>query len=226
MRFSRESGRRPNWLLIVLIGISVLIHAGLIYEFRDVRQARSQTMIEVEVAAPDPPKQRSLPRPPKNPSSPRAVVKNTDTEIPEDPPVPIPEAESVPAPPADSVPPEPEVAPQKIAKWRGPEIFDPENTGEAKADYFDRIRTAIERNKQYPMRARRRQLEGRVMVAFAIDKKGGISNLTVLQGSGFSVLDAAALSAVRAAAPFAEPPGDMSGFPLRLEIPIMFELAR
>ncbi len=92
---------------------------------------------------------------------------------------------------------------------------------------MDTIRRMIEQKKHYPLSARQRHLEGRVQLVFTINANGQVSSVRVIQGSRFSMLDDAAVAAVRNAAPFPPPPkGGMFGQSLDLKIWIAFELIR
>lgn len=64
------------------------------------------------------------------------------------------------------------------------------------------VRQHLERFKYYPASARRRGIEGVVEVSFDLDGEGRASTLQVTEGSGYSVLDQAALQTVRRAEPF------------------------
>ncbi|MFC2250169.1 energy transducer TonB [Labrys portucalensis] len=59
-----------------------------------------------------------------------------------------------------------------------------------------------------------------VTVQFVLDRNGQVLSATVVQGSGKSEFDQAALDALKRAAPFPKPPANVSGetFPLRLPI--------
>lgn len=84
----------------------------------------------------------------------------------------------------------------------------------------------IEQKKHYPLSARQRHLEGRVLLTFTINANGRVSNVRVIKGSRFSMLDDAAVAAVRDAAPFPPPPKKVFGQSIDLKIPISFELIR
>ena len=91
-------------------------------------------------------------------------------------------------------------------------------------DYYGMIRMKIEQYKQYPQSAKMRHQQGRVTVSFIIDQQGRLSELRIVNGSRFKVLDRAALEAVRASAPFSKPPVALFKKPLQLELTILFEL--
>ncbi len=52
---------------------------------------------------------------------------------------------------------------------------------------------------EYPLGSRRRGEEGGVVLEIAVDARGGVEHVEVVQSSGFAELDAAALRAARAA---------------------------
>lgn len=56
--------------------------------------------------------------------------------------------------------------------------------------------------KQYPSAARERNVVGRPVVAFSLSPSGAVVSLSLVSSSGASILDDAALSMVRRAAPF------------------------
>lgn len=64
------------------------------------------------------------------------------------------------------------------------------------------VRQHLEAFKFYPGSARRRGIEGHVDVAFTLAQNGTATDVAVLQGSGHSVLDQAAMETVYRAQPF------------------------
>jgi len=72
---------------------------------------------------------------------------------------------------------------------------DPDNTQM-------QIRKHLEAFKYYPASARRRGIEGRVEVGFTLTHDGAANQVSVLHGSGYAVLDHAALETVYRAQPF------------------------
>lgn len=75
------------------------------------------------------------------------------------------------------------------------------------------IRNHLEHFKYYPASARRRGITGEVEVAFELNDQGEAGDLKILSGSGYAVLDKAALETVRRAEPF---PADGGDFQFRL----------
>lgn len=90
--------------------------------------------------------------------------------------------------------------------------------------FLAQVRQRIDRYKNYPYAARRRLETGRVTVRFVIRPDGSIDGLQVIKKSASSLLDEAALKAVRDAAPFPGFPRDVLAHPLAVEIGLVFEL--
>jgi protein TonB len=64
-------------------------------------------------------------------------------------------------------------------------------------------------NVNYPEPARRQEIYGSLRLLVAILPDGDVDDIQILQSSGFSVLDQAAIDIVRMAAPFAPFPEEM-----------------
>jgi protein TonB len=79
-----------------------------------------------------------------------------------------------------------------------------------------RIRSAIYDKRRYPRLARIRGLEGRVVLEFRIRQGGAVDQARVVRSAG-EILDQAALSALREAAP-------LPYYPDRVTVPIVFTL--
>ncbi|SMC28995.1 protein TonB, partial [Desulfacinum hydrothermale DSM 13146] len=181
----------------------------------------------------------SIPEPPVPPKPVRTVDRLRPTEVPSVAPRPRPQLtrKSVPkktrkakAPrpaiprAAPAVPP-PAVAPASAGIPQGA----PSGTAQARTEdalqrFLAQVRRRIARHKHYPLAARRRHMEGRVTVRFAIYPDGSARGLNVVQSSGFSPLDRAALEAVRKAAPFPAVPSQVREGGVNVEIGIVFDL--
>lgn len=72
------------------------------------------------------------------------------------------------------------------------------------AAYLDAFRTKVEQigNRNYPDQARAQHMVGNVRLLVALNVNGSIKSIAILQGSGYSLLDDAAVRSVRMAAPF------------------------
>lgn len=85
-----------------------------------------------------------------------------------------------------------------------------------------RLHEALEAHFAYPMLARRRGWEGRVLVGFRIESGGRIGDVHVARSSGYGVLDR---SAVKALDRVGGLPGvETGGGPLEMTIPIIYRL--
>ncbi len=80
----------------------------------------------------------------------------------------------------------------------------------AKAKYvkqhFAYIKERIEKEFVYPRIARRRGMEGKVIVSFVICEDGTVHDVKIVESSGHKILDDNAIACVKRAAPFPPPP--------------------
>jgi protein TonB len=85
--------------------------------------------------------------------------------------------------------------------------------------YKDEWRKKVERvgNLNYPAEARQKRIYGSLRLLVSINRDGTLYEVQVLESSGHSILDQAALRIVRLAAPYSPFTGDLSEFD-RLEI--------
>jgi len=90
-------------------------------------------------------------------------------------------------------------------------------TGSGSPSVLNLIRKKIEQAKRYPALAKARKLEGIVRLEFKIDGNGQIQGLTLLQSSGFPILDEEGLATVRRAAP-------LPSYPHAIQISLKFEI--
>lgn len=67
---------------------------------------------------------------------------------------------------------------------------------------LQQIRNQIERNKYYPLMAKRSQLEGSPLIEFKIKDDGSIEYVALKKSGGTKILDEAAVATVRQAAPY------------------------
>jgi protein TonB len=86
-------------------------------------------------------------------------------------------------------------------------------------EHFAYISSLITKQLAYPPIARKMRWSGKVTVAFVIAEDGSVSNIRIIETSGFTVLDKSATETVRNVAPYPKPP-------VRAEIvvPINFKL--
>ncbi len=101
------------------------------------------------------------------------------------------------------------------------------NLGDAKQSFNEFLRAVRERIKQvqrFPPRVRNLDDGASATVRFTLFNNGTVQNPEVTTSSGSTVLDNAALAAVRNAVPYPPFPEGQEANSLRLEIPIVFEL--
>src|SRR4030042_3631575 len=79
------------------------------------------------------------------------------------------------------------------------------------------IRAAIEKAKTYPLIARKRGVEGTVLVRFRIDAKGSQQDVKIVRSSGYQILDDEVQKMLKKASPFPELNGE-------IVIPVTFKL--
>ena len=91
-------------------------------------------------------------------------------------------------------------------------------------EFLQSIREKIKRSQRYPRAVRNLADSSETQVKFTIRSDGSLTDAKVVASSGSKSFDAAALSAVRDAAPFPSFPEGQEGSTLRLEIPIAFQL--
>jgi len=98
-----------------------------------------------------------------------------------------------------------------------------DNAG-VRAHYLQHCRSLIERNKEYPVMARKGRVEGTVIVRSVVARDGSLRQCLINRTSGAGLLDNAALRAVRNVGQFPPPPLELPGVELVLDIPITFRL--
>lgn len=97
---------------------------------------------------------------------------------------------------------------------------------DAKQSFSEFLKTIREQIKRAQRRlpSVREAVEGTAKVRFTIRRNGGVAGVKLVASSGSRSLDAAAIAAVRDAAPFPPFPQDQKGEFLHVEIPIVFQL--
>jgi periplasmic protein TonB len=90
--------------------------------------------------------------------------------------------------------------------------------------YLEMVKLKIERNKEYPEKAKARQSQGRVTVHFVITLEGELKATQITKSSRHAALDEAAVKAVKDSAPFPKPPARLFKEEIPMTITIVFEL--
>lgn len=224
--------KKTNWLLFGLIATSLVIHAGLFLHVSGRFTFKRLSYIEISVQNNVKPQARHIPKPrahhkisaPRQMPPPNIQPRNRLPVI-----APVPENANeifspIPVRPA-AVENIPKDMTLDIHEFSLPEIAKTGGFG-SRMDYLDMVRLKIESRKAYPKISQLRNIEGLVMVEFVIKSDGGVSALKVVNGSGDESLDQAAILAVQNAVPFSSPPENFFNGPVRIMVPIMFELIR
>jgi len=83
----------------------------------------------------------------------------------------------------------------------------------------------IEALKQYPIDARLKHAEGRVVVRIVIQEDGQILSATIAKSSGHDILDQAALETIRKASPImlTQP---LEKSQITIQVPLSYQLGR
>ena len=68
--------------------------------------------------------------------------------------------------------------------------------------YFNRIKHQIQRVWTYPSQAAQSGMDGQLTLKFQISRDGNLIGVSLVQHSGFEILDMAAIKAVKEAAPY------------------------
>lgn len=159
-----------------------------------------------------------LPEPLPMPASPILATEGDQVEIPEPDPA---EDETAPAPDVSDLlrqtreiaqaAPDPLAVERSVPK-RPRRKFITANTREhLYASYMRAWVSKVERvgNMNYPEEARRRKLEGSLVLSVDVLPDGSIEHIQILRSSGFEMLDEAAVRIVRLGAPYAELPAEI-----------------
>jgi protein TonB len=90
--------------------------------------------------------------------------------------------------------------------------------------YIEEIRQRVRRIREFPRSLAVRLLEGETIVTFVVDVNGRIGDgPRVIKSSGFEEFDAAAVRAVRRAAPFPAMPNPATARPLSVSLRVIFD---
>ena len=98
-------------------------------------------------------------------------------------------------------------------------------SGSALQGYLREIRRLLEKHKDYPWMARRRQIQGVTVLVFTIAAGGEIESYRVSRSSGQDLLDEAAKETIRKVGHFPPFPADLNRQKLTIEIPLAFRLS-
>ncbi|MDD3581216.1 MAG: energy transducer TonB [Desulfobacca sp.] len=97
-------------------------------------------------------------------------------------------------------------------------------SGSILGNYLYQVRQLLERHKEYPAMARRRRLEGVVVLRFTIGANGDIRSQGIARSSSQPVLDQAAQETVKRVGRFPPIPEALQKSQLTIEVPLAFRL--
>lgn len=144
-------------------------------------------------------------------------------------PFPAPAKTVVTAPPLAAVPQSPVVQPQapahQAAAAAGDAVTVATQAHAIDREYTARVRELIDRQKEYPLMARRSGAQGTVYIKFVLARDGSLKQAEVSRSSGRRILDTAALNAVSAVRRFPAVPAAMAGAELNFELPLTYKIA-
>jgi len=164
-------------------------------------EPKPETVVEADPEPITPKVEKPKPKPEPEPEpEPKPKPKPKPEPEPEPEPKPKPEPEPKPKPKPEPEPqklsePEPNPKPQPVPNSQ-PQVaaFGIENIEKL---YEDSLNQALKRSKDYPRRAKRMRKEGKVEVSFTIHRSGAVSDVRIKKSSGSSILDKAAIQAVK-----------------------------
>ncbi len=231
-----KNKNRPNWLLRGLISFSLIIHILIFLFISRLYRSKSLNYIEFTIQDISETPARSIPRPRPRPKKAKNQEKITETlnitqnqiqkfkpidieSIETETPYTFPEGINIPLPDI------PHSIDPTIADWKlSQTIQGDSNDFITQENYLDLVRLKIEKHKIYPPLARKRHIEGNVTIRFIITPEGILNKAEIVRPSSHSVLNMAALKAIKDAAPFPKPPEHLFDDNIVLELTIVFEL--
>lgn len=230
-----KDDRNPNWLLWILIFISIGMHLILFIFLGQNLQHKAVSRIELTLQQITNPQQREIPRP--KPLGLTDLERHWTHSVQALKPLPLPNeipehtAQQPLTPnklaPHHLRPQIPAVDDANIATWEAdpeaPAVEASSNESDtvelSLESYIQSVRKRIDVAKTYPLRAQRRKKQGVAEVEFTIAQDGHITQLRLLKSTNDRDLDRAAINAVKKASPFDILPKSES---LTLKIPIQF----
>jgi protein TonB len=226
-------GSGPNWLLRTLIVFSVGAHVVLLIHLSGTYRASALTYIEMTLQNIQRAPERDIPRPrprPKPPESGQQIPKLNVAQRPLPrlkplPPSVAPDSVSSPLGEGIGVPAIPRPPAVAASDWVPMFQAEAAPTEFMTTDsYLEMVKLRIESRKRYPKAAKNARIEGRVAIRFVLASDGSVRDVAISRGARSEDLNAAALDAVRQAAPFPRPPINLFKGDLALELTIVFEL--
>ncbi|WP_168356015.1 energy transducer TonB [Sphingomonas gei] len=96
----------------------------------------------------------------------------------------------------------------------------------AKADWQARLLGHLRKYRRYPRSAESSGQQGVATIAITLNRQGRVLNVQLRRGSGYPLLDTEAVATARRGSPLPAPDAAIPGDPVRVEVPVVFSLAR
>ncbi len=233
----KESEKKGNVGILICILISILFHSWLLWNFSWGINNKKDSWIELDIQTQidakkeDPPNLKvsvSEENPPKLEPKPMKThrrpkfsprLEGPVSFAPKEDPV----SESSFPEPVENIQELTSLAPEKNPPLTFEQSTNVSSTAE-RDTYFALLRGLIEKNKVYPILARRRNLQGEVLIRFKIDTQGKLVGLDLVGTCPHDILNKAAKEAVIKASPFPPPPNGLIQDFLEVELKIVFRL--
>lgn len=232
---------RATSIFLVFLAVSVLAHGALMFlqfeptiapaEVSLESQMTTVTLVEeLPIAAlppepepPPPPPEPVPPEPEPEPAPVLAVEESVSEEV--VPPKPEPTPEPLPTPTATPTPPKPKPKPAAAPSATPAKSSASTNSASTRTTTVARPDYARNPPPNYPELARRNGWKGTVLVRVQVNAQGNVTSVKLQRGSGYGVLDQAALQSVRS---WRFIPRRENGQPLasEVEVPVNFDLRR
>lgn len=129
-----------------------------------------------------------------------------------------------PLPPAET----PAKKQRQVHKRSGPDPLQPQQgpaLPQLRSSYEQALAALIERNKFYPLRARRRQVEGDGVIELQIAASGELLRAEIVRSTGSRVLDSAIKDIINRSRPLPALPANYPGSELVVRVPLSFNLS-
>jgi periplasmic protein TonB len=95
---------------------------------------------------------------------------------------------------------------------------------QARAQVETRVRSDLARHFDYPWFARQRGWQGDVLLAFVVRPDGQLGEMRVERGSGFALLDQAALDSLRRVGRIPEAADWLGGREIAMHVPVLYRI--
>ncbi len=215
--------KRPIRILAFVL-VSAVIHMGVSHLLEGMTvNGRTYEPVQVTLVTQKAPEKTIVAEPPKPEPKPKQKPKPKPKPKPE--PKPVPKPEPVPEPEPQEPLEVTEEAAEPVIESEPSALQDPAreiSTVDSRmvaAAYERQVAQIIRRNLLYPANARRRGIEGTVLVRFVIEDRGRAADIRIVESSGAPILDGNALETIMKCS-FPPPPGGS----VELSLPITFRL--